>query len=468
MTPSPLSPHISRTLACGISLAIISGATLATPAAFAVDHVRLLMHVNTADIAPTPPADEGWYQGYDDVVGGFADVPGGIEITGKSQMLYAIDQPLTLYELSYAVATGDISWSTSAESDPAFYQIAVTFGDDDFTTLRPVTSKPGINQVSGGDIWTFSDDIGSTAAGTELALADIGDLLLAATGPGAEPQITAVGVLTDPGTTTVVTGISWVNSWWELGKPATLEGWAEVTGTPALDQVLTAETGGWPEGTELSYTWLLNDSGHSWEPVNQSHAATITATNKYVGSRVSVAITGTLDGYEPVTVTSALSAPVTAPQRAASEPPVADSSELPAFYAAAAVEPQSQEAVGLPAGQLSPSSSNTATIPWGIGDSFVDVFAYSTPVLVGTYPVVDGVVSVPLTPEILSLIGPGAHSVVLLGQTSSGAKAFEITVAAEPLPATGVDPAPPLAVASVMLLLGATVLLMRRRRTTRV
>ncbi|WP_158253229.1 Ig-like domain repeat protein [Cryobacterium sp. N19] len=119
----------------------------------------------------------------------------------------------------------------------------------------------------------------------------------------------------------------------------------------------------------------------------------------------------------------------------------------------------------------------SGTLPWSDGaDSFVDVYAYSSPVFLGTFPVVNGVVQI--TGVDLSALEAGGHNLVFVGQTSGTVSVMAVTVAApvaapviparssSGLAVTGVDPAVSIGAAGILLLLGLGSLIpvARRRR----
>ncbi|AMB60066.1 hypothetical protein [Microterricola viridarii] len=477
MTNNPSQNRLTRSLSLGLSLALIGGASLVT-AAPAAATVRLAMHVNASDIAAAGTASEGWHRGDTDAPDSFADVPGGIQISGGSEMIYAFAEPLRLPDFTGGVEDDSISWTTTTDSGPAFYQVPVIFGASGSTTLSPVAPRAGTNRVNLADTWTTSSSIGNTPAGAELPLADLLELLRVAAGSEAAPQVTGFGLRTNADTTSVVTKIDWVHSWWTLGAPAPElpalpAGSVTVTGKPVLDQVLTASLGGWPDGTVFSYKWLLNGDEFIWEPIEKRNAPTTTVNRKFVTYQVSVMVTGELAGYTPTTVTSALTAAVTAPQLPAAAAPVADSSGLPSFFMATGdLRPQTD--LGLPAGPVDPATAQTATFEWGTGDSFVDVFAYSAPTLLGTVPAGADGVTITLTPATLASLGAGTHTVVAVGQTSYGVRSFELVIgpaaapaAADPIAKTGADAGPLVAGAALLTMLGAALLVARRRQTAR-
>ena len=237
-----------------------------------------------------------------------------------------------------------------------------------------------------------------------------------------------------------------------------------VTGTPEVGSTLTAVVSDWPEEATLSYQWFVN--GGMWgDEIAGETAQTHVVTSEYVGLWIGVMVTAQLDGYEDAWESYLVDDSVWAPQAAPAGAPVADSDALADFLAGAGSTPGAPDSVGLPAAGLSPSRSYTATFEWAGRDSWVDVYAYSTPTYVGTFAVVDGVVQVPLGSSVLSRLGGGSHTLVLIGQ-SSGTVASARFAVVRTLASTGVEVGiAPFALAGGMLVLGAAVLLMRRRAT---
>lgn len=121
---------------------------------------------------------------------------------------------------------------------------------------------------------------------------------------------------------------------------------------------------------------------------------------------------------------------------------------------------------------LDPSKPLQGEIPWSDGsDSYVDVYAYSTPVFLGTFPVVNGQVQLNLTPAQLQLLAGGDHDLVFIGQTSGTTMAVAIQLAVDGGGVTAPSASPQVlantgastpvhlsASAIVMLLLGAVAL----------
>ena len=93
------------------------------------------------------------------------------------------------------------------------------------------------------------------------------------------------------------------------GEAVVTAGTVEVVGIPTVGQVLLAQTAGWgPDGVELAYRWSVGG-----KVVKDATGSEYTPTSKDVGKTVTVEVTGYLDGWESVSVTSAESAAVVRP-----------------------------------------------------------------------------------------------------------------------------------------------------------
>lgn len=245
--------------------------------------------------------------------------------------------------------------------------------------------------------------------------------------------------------------------------PLLTAGTVTISGSPVVGSVLTATAGNdWPQGSTLSYSWGYS-AGQSGGEIEGATGTTYTITDSMVGMTIVSRVTGTLDGFESSWANAFTETTVTAPQAPAAAAPVATSAELAAFLTAAGVETGTQVSAGLPAGELNPTQPYTATVDWFSGDSFVDVYAYSTPTLVGTFPVIDGKVQIVLSPAMLSSLAAGTHTLVITGQSSGAVQAVAFSIS-KTLAATGVNPMLPLGSAALLLLLGAALVIVRRRR----
>ena len=182
-------------------------------------------------------------------------------------------------------------------------------------------------------------------------------------------------------------------------------------------------------------------------------------------------MTGHKAGFAPTEVHSTnMTDWVVAPQKAAAPAPVASSDALPAYLAAQGVTPETPASAGLPAA-LDAAKGYVAKVQWNGTDSFVDVYAYSTPVLVGSFPVVNGVVQIGLSSALLAKLASGSHTLVISGQTSGTVQAVAFSVSAVApagvLAATGSDTTVPAIAAGLLLLAGLALMVIRRRREAR-
>jgi hypothetical protein len=259
--------------------------------------------------------------------------------------------------------------------------------------------------------------------------------------------------------------------------PALQGGTVKITGEAVVGNVLTATTSGWPAGTTLSYQWGFS-GGEYGGPIDGATANTYKVTADKVGMKLVVLVTGSKDGFTPTTEsffmptavtaakpsTPASTKPTSAPKpQPAAAAPASDSGGLAVYLDGRGVTAQSQTSVGLPAGSLDPAEDYTATLDWTAADSYVDVYLYSTPTFVGTFPVVDGTAKITLSEAVLSELEAGNHTLVVTGQSSGSVQAVALTVA-DVLASTGFNAGGPLTVAVLLVLLGGALLVVRRRR----
>lgn len=243
--------------------------------------------------------------------------------------------------------------------------------------------------------------------------------------------------------------------------PELAEGEITVTGDPIVGEVLKITTTGWPDGVTLHYQWGFS-TGQSGGPIEGATSPTLTVTKDQIGYMLSAFVTAEKAGFAPTTISLFSDEVVTAPKKPAAPAPVTDSGDLADFLAAKGSTPDRQESVGLPAGSLSPVKDYQAELVWQSPDSYVDVYLYSEPVFVGSFPVVGGVVQIELSADVLSALGGGGHTLVVLGQSSGAVSSVEISLAAT-LASTGADPVLPFAASGVFLVLGAVSLIAARR-----
>ena len=79
---------------------------------------------------------------------------------------------------------------------------------------------------------------------------------------------------------------------------------AKISGAVRLDSPVTAVTGSWPEGTTFTFSWRFTDAKNV-ETVSSTKTQVYTPTSNVVGRKLSVIITGTVPGHNPVSKRSA-------------------------------------------------------------------------------------------------------------------------------------------------------------------
>lgn len=75
-----------------------------------------------------------------------------------------------------------------------------------------------------------------------------------------------------------------------------------LSGTPAIGQLITATTSGWPSGTSLSWTWSTNGA-----PIPGASSASYKPTLSDTGRTITATVTGNRAGYFPTSRTSTAS-----------------------------------------------------------------------------------------------------------------------------------------------------------------
>jgi len=255
-------------------------------------------------------------------------------------------------------------------------------------------------------------------------------------------------------------------------------GEVKVTGNPMLGETMTATVtpftlNGQPvELDEISYQWRFSRDVNDYL-IDGANGLSVVVPESAVGHDINIVVTGRLEGYSPTSVTAS-GGIVGAPPKPAAAAPVADSAGLAEYLHSRQIQVNKAVNIGLPSGSLASDGSYATNLRWWGGDSFVDVYAYSSPVHLGTFAVVNGIVQATLTSEMLSTIGSGSHTLVYLGQSSGAVQAVGIDIAAAPagtgtpaLADTGADMAAPLIGGGVLVLLGGALLIARRRTARR-
>ncbi|WP_223357638.1 LPXTG cell wall anchor domain-containing protein [Leifsonia sp. ZF2019] len=453
----------ARAAALGLSAVIAGGMALVASAP--AQAAPATAEVHQQDIRSNEDTYPGWHQGYANAEDRAVVGANGLELTGESQILYGYTEQerLTGAQLESLVQAGGVSWKTSWNS--AYFQLPLFYGDataPKFTTLRPASPVEGTNTAALTDTWVTSTAI-TDADGAPLYAkndsATLGDFLAALDVDTV--QVLGFGVLTEAGTQADVDSVTFNGTTYSFVPTGT----ATVAGAATVGTTLTVSPAGFPEGSQFSYQWFAS-SGQSGSELS-STTDSYTVTDAEVGMSVGVIVTATLAGHTTAWVRSSTTGVVTAPQKPAAAAPVPNSDALPAYLAANGVTPGTPLSAGLPA-TLDPTKGYTASVEWTSADSFVDVYVYSTPILLGSFPVVDGKVQVTLSADVLAQLAAGSHTLVLVGQSSGGVQAVALSVAAvtttAALAATGSDAAIPATIGGLLVLLGAAGVLVARRR----
>lgn len=208
---------------------------------------------------------------------------------------------------------------------------------------------------------------------------------------------------------------------------------------------------------------------------------TLTTSGLAAGSHHLTAVfTPTASGDFAASTSEAVTVTVNVEQATPVPPPATDSDALAELVAQNELDVAATTESFVPSGDgeqnplddFDASKPLSGELPWSNDvDSFVDVYVYSTPVFLGTFPIVDGVVQ--LTGIDLSALEAGDHHLVLMGQTSQEVAVLAITLAADEtdpdaggaavsdppaLAATGADIVPGLLTAGTLLGLGLALL----------
>nr|WP_246318680.1 carboxypeptidase-like regulatory domain-containing protein [Leifsonia psychrotolerans] len=244
--------------------------------------------------------------------------------------------------------------------------------------------------------------------------------------------------------------------------PQLAAGTVTLTGTPTVGATLTAVATGWPAGATLHYSWgAVGPHARHSNDLDVPDAPTLLVTDAMMGKRIWVQVDASLDGFSHSTGYF-----ITAPPKLPTAAPIdGNAADLAEFLTQFGGVSQSQESTGLPAGALNPSKNYTANVTLAGDDLWADVYLYPSGTIVGTFPVINGVVQVELSAEVLSSLGAGVHTLVVTGQFFDAATSVDITIAAV-LAETGFNGLVPAGTAALVLLLGAALLVARRRHST--
>lgn len=190
------------------------------------------------------------------------------------------------------------SAGVSASAEPAGGSWASAGDSADVTATAPqIDGELAVGQSVEAISTDWPDGTALTyrwlADGSPIADATAARLALTSAQAGTILEVEVTGSLADGSSTTLTS---------ESGLRVATTGRPSVTGTLRTGERLTAQPGTWTTGTGLSYQWLADGA-----PVPGATGSTYLLANAQSGRRISVAVTGRLDGYQTLTRVSAAS-----------------------------------------------------------------------------------------------------------------------------------------------------------------
>lgn len=467
MKKSPMI-GLRRIAALGLGLAMVGGlsvvaaapATAATATPAPGYSITGTVNLNTSD-GTVVPADGATVTDTNDpshVATTKAD--GTFALTGLSDGDYNLD----VSKDGYVTANTDATIAGADTPLPASVTLDAVPAGDPQTVSYSITGTVTGKDAKPGFAPTVEMDENLGYSNTQLTLDSTGQYSFPNLQPNANVTLTfsADGFQTVTKNVDISAADAKVNVELLPTPPALAGGTVKISGDPVVGNVLTVATSGWPTGTKLSYEWYWN-GGQMGGPIDGVTGTSYKVATSEVGRLVGVLVTGSKDGFTSTTVRGELKQPVTAAAKPAAKAPAGDTGGLSVYLKERGVTTQAQATAGLPAGDLNPGEDYKATLTWTAADSYVDVYLYSTPTLVGTFPVVNGVAQITLSATVLSELDAGSHTLVVTGQSSGAVQAVAVSVA-NVLASTGFSAGGPLAVAVLLLLLGGALLVVRRRR----
>jgi len=201
-----LERRTTRLAALGAAIAMGGGLALAgaAPAQAAEVDPTEIAYVGAADIAPNEDSYVGWHNG---AAGSYVDGNGGLDLTGKVQILNGFDEAADNGDLRELIA-GGIDWGSSN----AYFQIPLFFDNADgvqqFTTLRPADASTDVVDLA--DQWTTSRAVSDAVPANTTATLE--ELLTAIEGSSLAADdivLLGYGLFVDAGQTGTAYGIKW-------------------------------------------------------------------------------------------------------------------------------------------------------------------------------------------------------------------------------------------------------------------
>jgi hypothetical protein len=198
---------INKLTAVGATLTLAVGSVLGLGTAATAVEVPVGSIV--AETNPYPV--EQWFLGNPQPTTAPTQDASGLTLTGRTQLLYGRVTPVA----SGAAFTTLISGASFVATGTATFQVPVFFdgtANTEFTTLRPAV--PGSPTTTSE--WISSQAVAGLPAGTPLPFATIA----AAFDAAGDAEVLAFGVIVDPGTTAVLSSVTWAGTTWTFATPA--------------------------------------------------------------------------------------------------------------------------------------------------------------------------------------------------------------------------------------------------------
>jgi hypothetical protein len=185
---------------------------------------------------------------------------------------------------------GTISGSLTSATGPTPWVLATAY-DADGNVVNAVDARDGEYSVGKLPTGTYRIGFSSTDDGQKPIIAEFWD------------DVATLELATSVEATNATTH-SGIDAEVVIAKKFTTTPTPTISGTAKVGSTLTAKAGTWkPAGATLAYTWRAGST-------TVSNATTYAVTPEDLGTKITVSVTGTQDGFAPVTKTSKSTATV--------------------------------------------------------------------------------------------------------------------------------------------------------------
>lgn len=220
----------------------------------------------------------------------------GADIAGASSPEYTV----TADDIGAAISVAVTGSLTGAE--PVSYTSAAT------SVVGPLTLATSTPQISGaarvGALLTVDPGVWTDGASFTYQWFRSGVAISGATNTGYTPTVNDLGhtvVVVVTGTLFGYDSASIQSMPTTAISPGDLKSATpSISGEVKVDHVLTANPGGWTAGTQFVYQWYADGAA-----ISNATSKTLTLKAAHAGTRISLKVTGTLNGYSAKTATSA-------------------------------------------------------------------------------------------------------------------------------------------------------------------